>query len=42
MTVAFTLNGTAVEHEGDPTMPLLWFVRERQSLTGAIGERVPV
>jgi isoquinoline 1-oxidoreductase alpha subunit len=35
MTVAFTLNGTAVEHEGDPTMPLLWFVRERQSLTGA-------
>jgi isoquinoline 1-oxidoreductase subunit alpha len=35
MTVAFTLNGTSVEHDGDPTMPLLWFVRERQGLTGA-------
>jgi isoquinoline 1-oxidoreductase alpha subunit len=35
MTVAFTLNGTPVEHDGDPAMPLLWFVRERQGLTGA-------
>jgi isoquinoline 1-oxidoreductase alpha subunit len=35
MTVAFELNGSAVEHDGDPAMPLLWFVRERQGLTGA-------
>ena len=35
MTVSFTLNGTAVEHDGDPAMPLLWFVRERQGLTGS-------
>ncbi len=35
MTVSFTLNGTAVEHDGDPSMPLLWFVRERQHLTGS-------
>ena len=35
MSVAFTLNGTPVEHDGDPAMPLLWFVRERQGLTGA-------
>jgi isoquinoline 1-oxidoreductase subunit alpha len=35
MTVSFTLNGAAVEHAGDPAMPLLWFVRERQELTGS-------
>jgi isoquinoline 1-oxidoreductase alpha subunit len=35
MSVSFTLNGTAVEHDGDPAMPLLWFVRERQHLTGS-------
>jgi isoquinoline 1-oxidoreductase alpha subunit len=35
MTVAFTLNNAAVEHDGDPAMPLLWFVRERQELTGS-------
>jgi isoquinoline 1-oxidoreductase alpha subunit len=35
MTVSFTLNGSTVEHDGDPAMPLLWFVRERQGLTGS-------
>ena len=35
MTVSFELNGTNVEHEGDPAMPLLWFVREQQRLTGS-------
>jgi isoquinoline 1-oxidoreductase subunit alpha len=35
MTVSFTLNGNTVEHDGDPAMPLLWFVRERQRLTGS-------
>jgi len=35
MPVSFTLNGTVVEHDGDPAMPLLWFVRERQHLTGS-------
>jgi len=35
MAVAFTLNGAAVQHDGDPAMPLLWFVREQQQLTGS-------
>ena len=35
MSVSFTLNGVAVQHDGDPAMPLLWFVRERQQLTGS-------
>jgi isoquinoline 1-oxidoreductase alpha subunit len=35
MSVSFTLNGMAVQHDGDPAMPLLWFVRERQQLTGS-------
>jgi len=35
MAVSFTLNGNVVEHDGDPAMPLLWFVRERQHLTGS-------
>ncbi|MEO8463939.1 MAG: (2Fe-2S)-binding protein [Gammaproteobacteria bacterium] len=35
MSVSFTLNGVAVQHDGDPAMPLLWFVRERQHLTGS-------
>jgi len=35
MSISFTLNGTVVEHDGDPAMPLLWFVRERQHLTGS-------
>jgi isoquinoline 1-oxidoreductase alpha subunit len=35
MTVSFTLNGSAVEHDGDPAMPLLWYVREHEGLTGS-------
>ena len=35
MSVSFTLNGVPVQHDGDPAMPLLWFVRERQHLTGS-------
>ncbi len=35
MTVSFTLNGVAVQHDGDPAMPLLWFVRERRELSGS-------
>ncbi len=35
MSLSFTLNGVAVTHDGDPAMPLLWFVRERQHLTGS-------
>ena len=35
MAVSFTLNGNVIEHDGDPAMPLLWFVRERQHLTGS-------
>ncbi len=35
MSVSFTLNGVAVQHDGDPAMPLLWFVRERRELTGS-------
>jgi isoquinoline 1-oxidoreductase alpha subunit len=35
MSVSFTLNGVAVQHDGDPAMPLLWFVRERQQLLGS-------
>jgi len=35
MAVSFTLNGNVVQHDGDPAMPLLWFVRERQHLTGS-------
>ena len=35
MSVSFTLNGAVVEHDGDPAMPLLWFVRERQHLMGS-------
>ena len=35
MAISFTLNGIEVTHDGDPSMPLLWFVRERQELTGS-------
>ncbi len=34
MTIAFTLNGTSVDVDVDPDMPLLWVVRERLGLTG--------
>ena len=35
MAISFTLNGAPVEHDGDPALPLLWFVREQQGLTGS-------
>ncbi|HUF73314.1 MAG TPA: (2Fe-2S)-binding protein [Gammaproteobacteria bacterium] len=35
MAVTFTLNGREVVHDGDPAMPILWFVREKQGLTGS-------
>ena len=30
--VTFTLNGKPVKHDGDPDMPLLWYVREQAKL----------
>jgi isoquinoline 1-oxidoreductase subunit alpha len=30
----FTLNGRAVTFDGDPTMPLLWYLRDHAQLTG--------
>ncbi len=32
--IEFTLNGKKVSWKGDPNMPLLWFVRDQQNLTG--------
>ncbi|MEM6850417.1 MAG: (2Fe-2S)-binding protein [Pseudomonadota bacterium] len=32
--VAFTLNGSKTSYDGDPDMPLLWYVREQAGLTG--------
>jgi isoquinoline 1-oxidoreductase subunit alpha len=29
-----TVNGAKVEYDGDPSMPLLWFLRDVQGLTG--------
>ena len=29
-----TINGEAFSHDGDPAMPLLWFLRDRLRLTG--------
>jgi isoquinoline 1-oxidoreductase subunit alpha len=29
-----TVNGKAVEFDGDPSMPLLWFLRDVEGLTG--------
>ena len=29
-----TVNGTPVEFDGDPSMPLLWFLRDVEGLTG--------
>jgi isoquinoline 1-oxidoreductase subunit alpha len=29
-----TVNGTAVEYDGDPSMPLLWYLRDVRGLTG--------
>jgi isoquinoline 1-oxidoreductase alpha subunit len=32
--IEFTLNGKPVTHEGDPDMPLLWYVRDEAGFTG--------
>lgn len=33
--IEFTLNGKTVRHEGDPEMPLLWYVRDEAGLHGS-------
>lgn len=35
MQISLTVNGTARTFDGDPAMPLLWFLRDTLSLTGA-------
>lgn len=32
--ISFELNGEKITWEGDPNMPLLWFVRDEKELTG--------
>ena len=32
--VKMTVNGVERTHEGDPSMPLLWFLRDEAQLTG--------
>ena len=32
--ISLTVNGKAVQYDGDPSMPLLWFLRDVQGLTG--------
>jgi isoquinoline 1-oxidoreductase subunit alpha len=32
--LAITINGKPYEHDGDPAMPLLWFLRDTLRLTG--------
>ncbi len=32
--IKLKVNGKAVEFDGDPSMPLLWFLRDEQGLTG--------
>jgi len=32
--IELNINGTPRKHEGDPTMPLLWFIRDELNLTG--------
>ena len=32
--LALTINGKPYEHDGDPSMPLLWFLRDMLRLTG--------
>ena len=34
MAIEFELNGTARAFAGDPTMPLLWYLRDHAHLTG--------
>ena len=33
--ISLTVNGEARSHEGDPAMPLLWYLRDSLGLTGA-------
>lgn len=33
--IKFMLNGESVSFDGDPQMPLLWFVRDIQNMTGS-------
>jgi isoquinoline 1-oxidoreductase alpha subunit len=35
MPVQFILNGERAHFDGDPTMPLLWYLRDHAGLTGA-------
>lgn len=35
MQVTLTVNGSARTFDGDPAMPLLWYLRDQLSLTGA-------
>jgi isoquinoline 1-oxidoreductase subunit alpha len=32
--ITLTLNGKSVDYDGDPEMPLLWYLRDVQGLTG--------
>jgi isoquinoline 1-oxidoreductase alpha subunit len=32
--ITLKVNGTEVSHDGDPSMPLLWFLRDVQGMTG--------
>ena len=32
--VSFTVNGETLQFDGDPTLPLLWFLRDERGLTG--------
>jgi aerobic-type carbon monoxide dehydrogenase small subunit (CoxS/CutS family) len=32
--INLTVNGAKVQYDGDPSMPLLWFLRDIQGLTG--------
>ncbi|MFN8571702.1 MAG: (2Fe-2S)-binding protein [Gemmatimonadaceae bacterium] len=34
MPIHFTVNGAPVAFDGDPTMPLLWYLRDHAELTG--------
>jgi isoquinoline 1-oxidoreductase alpha subunit len=34
LMVTLTLNGKEVQFDGDPSMPLLWFIRDVEGLTG--------
>lgn len=33
--IKFTLNGEAKQYDGDPQMPVLWYVRDMANLTGS-------